>query len=111
MRTLTKTLGTGLLAVAAVVGALTVPAAAASAATPGTGFSYGTDSWPVAGTGSAPFTEPVTGVTVSLESSLLSETKLLQRRVKKRKVKQLTLRFRLTNAKGAAIALTRKLSA
>jgi hypothetical protein len=61
MRTLTKTLGAGLLAVAAAVGALTVPAAAASAATPGTGFSYGTDSWPVAGTGSAPFTEPVTG--------------------------------------------------
>ena len=51
MRTLTKTLGAGLLAVAAAVGALTVPAAAASAATPGTGFSYGTDSWPVAGTG------------------------------------------------------------
>jgi hypothetical protein len=61
MRALTKTMGAGLLAVAAAVGALTVPAAAASAATPGTGFSYGTDSWPVSGTGTAPFKEPVIG--------------------------------------------------
>jgi hypothetical protein len=61
MRALTKTLGAGLLAAAAAIGALTVPAAAATAAAPGTGFSYGTDSWPVSGTGTAPFTEPVTG--------------------------------------------------
>ncbi|MGH3245538.1 MAG: hypothetical protein ACRDOI_04885 [Trebonia sp.] len=61
MRTVTKTLGVGLLAVAAAIGALTVPAAAATAATPGNGFSYGTDSWPMSGTGSAPFNEPVIG--------------------------------------------------
>ena len=67
MRAVTKTLGAGLLAVAAAVGALTVPApalaatAATTAANPGTGFAYGTDSWPVSGTGSAPYKEPVTG--------------------------------------------------
>src|ERR1700749_952888 len=67
MRAVTKTLGAGLLAVAAAVGALTVPApafaatVATTAASPGTGFVYGTDSWPVSGTGSAPFKEPVTG--------------------------------------------------
>ena len=62
MRAVTRILGAGLLAVAAAVGALTVPAAAATtAASPGTGFAYGTDSWPVSGTGSAPFNEPVTG--------------------------------------------------
>lgn len=61
MRAVTKTLSAGLLAVAAAVGALTVPAAAATAATPGSGFSYGTDSFPVAGTGTAPFKEPVIG--------------------------------------------------
>src|SRR5882724_3152743 len=61
MGAVTKTLSAGLLAVAATVGALTVPAAAATAATPGSGFSYGTDSFPVAGTGTAPFKEPVIG--------------------------------------------------
>jgi hypothetical protein len=61
MRALTKTLGAGLLAVAAAVGALAAPAGAATTASPGTGFVYGTDSWPVSGTGSEPFKEPVTG--------------------------------------------------
>jgi len=61
MRAVTKTLGVGLLAAVAAVGALTLPASAASAATPGSGFAYGTDSWTVSGTGSAPFKEPVTG--------------------------------------------------
>src|SRR5438309_10577028 len=61
MRAVNKTLGAGLLAVAAAVGALTVPATTAVAATPGTGFSYGTDSWPMSVTGSAPYQEPVIG--------------------------------------------------
>ena len=61
MRAVTKTLGAGLLAVAAAIGALAAPASAATAASPGTGFAYGTDSWPVSGTGSAPFKEPVIG--------------------------------------------------
>jgi hypothetical protein len=61
MRAVAKFLGAGLLAVAAAIGALAVPAAEASAATPGTGFSYGTDSWPIPITGSAPYREPVTG--------------------------------------------------
>jgi hypothetical protein len=61
MRAVTKTLGVGLLAAVAAVSALTLPASAATAATPGSGFAYGTDSWTVSGTGSAPFKEPVTG--------------------------------------------------
>ena len=42
MRAITKTLSAGLLAAAAAIGALTVPAAAATAATPGAGFIYNT---------------------------------------------------------------------
>ena len=61
MRALTKTLSVGLLAAAAAVGSLTVPPRSATAATPGTGFAYGTDSSPVSGTGSAPYKEPVIG--------------------------------------------------
>jgi hypothetical protein len=67
MRAVTKALGAGLVAVAVAVGALTLPASAAprllssTAATPGAGFSYGTDSWPISVTGSAPFQEPVVG--------------------------------------------------
>ena len=74
MRAVTKTLGVGLLAMVATAGALTVPASAATtaatasaataataAANPGSGFAYGTDSWPVSGTGSAPYVEPVIG--------------------------------------------------
>jgi hypothetical protein len=67
MRAVTRTLGIGLLAAAAAVGALALPASAtttaasATAATPGSGFAYGSDSWTVTGTGSAPFKEPVTG--------------------------------------------------
>jgi hypothetical protein len=67
MRAVTKTLGAGLLAVAAAVSALTLPAAAAGAtpvtapAASNTGFTYGTDSWPIPIGGSAPFKEPVIG--------------------------------------------------
>jgi hypothetical protein len=62
MRTVTKALSAGLLAAAAAICAFAVPAAAAPAASaPGSGFSYGTDSWPVSGTGTAPYKEPVTG--------------------------------------------------
>jgi hypothetical protein len=65
MRAVTKTLSAGLLAAAAVVGALVVPAstatAATTAATPGGGFAYGTDSWPMSVTGSGPYNEPVLG--------------------------------------------------
>jgi hypothetical protein len=67
MRAVTKALGAGLLAVAAAVSALTLPAAAAGAtpvaapAASNTGFISGTDSWPISIGGSAPFNEPVTG--------------------------------------------------
>jgi hypothetical protein len=73
MRTLPKALSVGLLAMAAAVGLVAAPAvgavaapattAAASlaAASPGTGFGYGTDSWPVTVTGTGPYLEPVTG--------------------------------------------------
>jgi hypothetical protein len=66
MRAVTKTLSAGLFAVAAAVG-LAVPAvaapasAAAPAVTPGTGFVYGTDSWPMTVTGTGPYKEPVIG--------------------------------------------------
>ena len=61
MRALTKLVGTGVVAVAAAVGLLAVPASAATAATPGSGFAYGTDSWPMSVTGSGPYNEPVLG--------------------------------------------------
>ena len=54
-------LGTGVVAAAAAVGLLAVPASAATAATPGSGFAYGTDSWPMSVTGSGPYNEPVLG--------------------------------------------------
>jgi hypothetical protein len=68
-----RTLGIGLVTAIAAVGSVTgaavaspaVSATAVSAAraalTPGAGFIYGTDSWPVPGTGTAPYHEPVTG--------------------------------------------------
>jgi hypothetical protein len=74
MRAVTKVLGSGLLAAAAAVGLLAAPAVASStavaataaptaaaAASPGTGFGYGTDSWPIPIAGSAPYQEPVIG--------------------------------------------------
>ena len=61
MRALTKLVGTGVVAAAAAVGLLAVPASAATAATPGSGFAYGTDSWPMSVTGSGPYNEPVLG--------------------------------------------------
>src|SRR5277367_2033929 len=70
MRLVTKMLRVGLLATAAAAGSLAVPAVAASAApaaaaspaaTPGSGFVYGTDSWPMTVTGSGPYKEPVLG--------------------------------------------------
>ncbi len=73
MRVATKMLGVGLLATAVLattgaVGSLTLPAAAATsapavsaAASPGSGFVYGTDSWPMTVTGSGPYKEPVIG--------------------------------------------------
>ena len=74
MRAVTKSLGVGLLATAAAVGLLTAPAlasttavasttaaAATAAASPGTGFGYGTDSWPIATSASTPYQEPVIG--------------------------------------------------
>lgn len=77
MRTVTKTLGTGLLAAAAAVGFIAAPATASTTATasstatgaagrvaaasPGTGFGYGTDSWPITVTSKAPYQEPVIG--------------------------------------------------
>ena len=73
MRAVHKALGTGLLAVAAAVG-VTVPATAATssaaagtsaaapaAVSPGSGFVYGTDSWPMTVTGSSVYQEPVIG--------------------------------------------------
>jgi len=65
MRALTKMAGVGVVAVAAAVAALSVPAQAATqaatAASPGGGFAYGTDSWPMSVTGSGPYNEPVLG--------------------------------------------------
>ena len=73
MRVLTKMLSGGLLATTAAVGSLTVPAAAATssgasaasvtqaASAPGSGFLYGTDSFPMTVTGSGPYKEPVLG--------------------------------------------------
>ena len=83
MRTLSKALSVGLLTLAAAVGlaaataatavsaaaapaagtaaAGTAQAAARAAASPGTGFGYGSDSWPVTVTGTGPYQEPVTG--------------------------------------------------
>ena len=77
MRIMPKALRVGLLAVAAAIGLVAAPAAGAAAApatgaagataaravaaTPGTGFGYGSDSWPVPVTGKAPYQEPDTG--------------------------------------------------
>ena len=68
MRVVTKMLSAGLLATAAAVGSLAVPALAAtsspaapSAVTPGSGFAYGTDSFPMTVTGTGPYKEPVLG--------------------------------------------------
>jgi hypothetical protein len=73
MRVVTKMLGAGLLATAVLAtagaaGSLALPAvaatsstAASSTVTPGTGFAYGTDSWPMTVTGSGPYKEPVLG--------------------------------------------------
>jgi hypothetical protein len=79
MQAVAKTLGVGLLAATAALGLAAVPAAAATtsavratavdrpaavgrpAADSPPGFSYGTDSWPVSGTGTAPYKEPVIG--------------------------------------------------
>ena len=68
MRVVTKMLSAGLLATAAAVGSIAVPAVAATSASaapsvvsPGSGFSYGTDSWPMTVTGSGPYKEPVLG--------------------------------------------------
>ncbi|MGH3266790.1 MAG: hypothetical protein ACRDNS_32970 [Trebonia sp.] len=71
MRAVYKALGTGLLAMATVAGVVTVPASAAttaasgdsaaSAASPGSGFSYGSDSWPIPIVNRAPYQEPVIG--------------------------------------------------
>jgi len=63
MRRLFKTLSAGLAAFAVAVG--TAAAAGATTTSPAgdspAGFYYGTDSWPVSGTGSAPYHEPVIG--------------------------------------------------
>ena len=47
------------MAMAVVAAAAVAGAAAASAADSPAGFYYGTDSWNVSGTGSAPYHEPV----------------------------------------------------
>jgi hypothetical protein len=66
MRAVTKALSVGLAAAFAVgaavgtAGARTTAVASTTGDTP-KGFYYGTDSWPVAGTGRAPYHEPVTG--------------------------------------------------
>jgi hypothetical protein len=65
MRARSKTLGLAASLIAA--GAVMLPIAAsatttaAAAYSPGSGFNYGTDSWPVSGAGSAPYHEPVIG--------------------------------------------------
>jgi len=73
MRALSKRLSIGLIATAAAVGSLALPAtasvaattvttaAAAAAPSPGTGFAYGTDSASMPVTGSNPYQEPVIG--------------------------------------------------
>ena len=68
MRAISKTLGIGLVAAAAAVGSLALPARAATtsaatvaAASPGTGFAYGTDSWPITIVNHYPVQEPVIG--------------------------------------------------
>jgi hypothetical protein len=70
MRVVTKMLSAGLLAsaVLATTGAAGSAAVAATsspvvagAVTPGAGFAYGTDSWPMTVTGSGPYKEPVLG--------------------------------------------------
>ncbi len=66
MRAVSKVLSVGLAAAFAVgaavgtAGARTTAATSVAGDTP-KGFYYGTDSWPVSGTGSAPYHEPVTG--------------------------------------------------
>ena len=66
MRAVSKVLSVGLAAALAVgaavgtAGARTTAATSVAGDTP-KGFYYGTDSWPVSGTGSAPYHEPVTG--------------------------------------------------
>jgi hypothetical protein len=65
MRAITKTLTTGLVAVAAAVGlaapAIAATPAATAAATPAAGFGYGTDSWQMTVTGSGPYKTPAIG--------------------------------------------------
>ena len=76
MRTVPWALRAGLLAMAAAIGLVAAPVAGAdaapaagvtaattarAAAAPGTGFGYGSDSWPVPVTGTGPYQEPVTG--------------------------------------------------
>jgi hypothetical protein len=76
MRLVSKALGVGLLAAAAAVGLTALPAAAgtssaslavsagsavSAAASPGAGFVYGTDSFPMTVTGTGPYQEPVIG--------------------------------------------------
>jgi hypothetical protein len=60
MGMITKALGVAVLAAAAATGAASLPAGAAAAATTSNaGFIYGTDSWPLTITGSAPYNMPV----------------------------------------------------
>jgi len=69
VRAISKTLGAGLFAAVAAIGSFVDPATNAVAQTaaptsnpsPGTGFGYGTDSWPMSVRGSGPYTEPVLG--------------------------------------------------
>jgi hypothetical protein len=68
MRAISKTLGIGLVAAAAAVGSFALPARAATtsassaaSASPGTGFVYGTDSWPITIANHYPVQEPVVG--------------------------------------------------
>jgi hypothetical protein len=77
MRTLPKALSVGLLAAAAAVALVAAPSAGAAASTaastaagaktaaaavaPGTGFGYGTDSWPMPVAGTGPYNEPTVG--------------------------------------------------
>src|SRR6516162_11152757 len=60
MRTVSRALRVG-VATAVAAAAAMAGAAAASAADSPAGFYYGTDSWNVSGTGSAPYHEPVIG--------------------------------------------------
>jgi hypothetical protein len=54
-----RALCAGLVAVIAAVGAAALPAGAATAASSNAGFIYGTDSWPLTISGSAPYLMPV----------------------------------------------------